>query len=85
MPWTPWIQIEADNTENKEAKALYERTKNPLTKEVSDLTRITSLTPEAAELIDKLCISVYKNATGLSAREKEIAALITSSLIGCIH
>jgi alkylhydroperoxidase family enzyme len=85
MPWNSWIQIEKDNTKNEEAKRLYERTKNSLTNEISDLTRITSLTPEVSELIDKLCVSVYKNATGLSAREKEIVALVTSSLNGCVH
>jgi alkylhydroperoxidase family enzyme len=85
MPWNTWIKIEPKNTYNEEAIRLYENTKNPITKNVSDLTRITSLTPEVSELINKLCISVYKNATGLSAREKEIAALVTSSLNGCVH
>jgi len=85
MPWNTWIKIEPKNTYNEEAIRLYENTKNPITKKVSDLTRITSLTPEVSELINKLCISVYKNATGLSAREKEIAALVTSSLNGCVH
>ena len=85
MPWISWIQTEDDNTENVEANSLYERSRDPVTRKISDLTRITSLTPEASELIDKLCTSVYKSATGLSAREKEIAALITSSLNGCVH
>ncbi len=85
MAWNTWIIIEPENTDNKEAKRLYENTKNPITKDISDLTRITSLTPEVSGLINKLCISVYKNATGLSAREKEIAALVTSSLNGCVH
>jgi alkylhydroperoxidase family enzyme len=85
MPWNTWIIIEPENTNNEETMRLYENTKNPITKDVSDLTRITSLTPEVSELINKLCISVYKNATGLSAREKEIAALVTSSLNGCVH
>lgn len=85
MSWTAWIKIENDNTENEAVKRLYQRTKNPLTKELSDLTRLTSLTPEASELIDRLSKSVYENATGLSAREKEIAALVTSSLNGCVH
>jgi len=85
MPWNAWIIIEPKNTNNEEAKRLYENTKNPITKDVSDLTRITSLTPEVSELINKLCLSVYKNATGLSAREKEIVALVTSSLNGCVH
>jgi alkylhydroperoxidase family enzyme len=85
MSWTSWIKIESENTSNVEAKQLYERTRNPATQKISDLIRITSLTPQTAELIDKLCASVYRNATGLSAREKEIAALVTSSLNGCVH
>ena len=85
MPWIPWIRIEALDTEREEAKALYEKTANPLTKKISDLTRLTSLTPQVSERIDELWKSVYKNATGLSAREKEIAALVTSSLNGCVH
>lgn len=85
MPWSNWIEIEADDTSNEEAKKLYEKTRNRLTGEVSDLTRITSLTPEVAGLLDRLCAAVYGNATGLSAREKEVAALVTSSFIGCVH
>ena len=85
MPWNPWIEIQDENSEEEVVKRLYENTTNPVTKKISDLTRITSMTPEVAELIDRLCISVYKNATGLSTKEKEIAALITSSLNGCVH
>jgi len=85
MPWNAWIEIENEDTSNVEAKNLYARTRNPATQKISDLIRITSLTPQTSELIDKLCASVYRNATGLSAREKEIAALVTSSLNGCVH
>lgn len=85
MSWTAWIKIESEDTSNVEAKQLYEKTRNPVTQGISDLIRITSLTPQTAELIDRLCASVYKNATGLSTREKEIAALIVSSLNGCVH
>ena len=85
MSWTSWIKIENENTSNVEAIQLYERTRNPATQKISDLIRITSLTPQTSELIDKLCASVYRNSTGLSAREKEIAALVTSSLNGCVH
>ncbi len=85
MSWTPWIAIENEDTSNEEANQLYKRTKNPVSQKISDLVRITSLTPQTSELIDKLCTSVYKNATGLSTREKEIAALIVSSLNGCVH
>jgi len=85
MPWVPWIQIEKDDTSNEEASSLYKKTKNRMTGEISDLTRITSLTPEVAVNIDNLCSAVYKNATGFSTREKEIVALVTSSFIGCVH
>jgi alkylhydroperoxidase family enzyme len=85
MPWVPWIHIEADDTANEEVKNLYAKTKNKITKKISDITRLTSLTPETSELINKLRDSVYRSATGLSAREKEIAALVSSSFIGCVH
>ncbi len=55
------------------------------TRQTSDLARITSLTPDTSRLIEKLCKSVYGSASGLTAREKEIAALVTSSFNGCVH
>lgn len=85
MVWNPWIEIEKDNSSKEEARKLYKKTKNPITGKISDLTRITSLTPEVALNIDSLCSAVYQNATGLNAREKEIIALVTSSFIGCVH
>ncbi len=85
MPWVPWIEIEKDDTQNEEARQLYKNTRNSLTGRVSDLTRITSLTPTVSGHIDSLCTAVYKNATGLTAREKEVVALVTSSFIGCVH
>ncbi len=85
MPWTPWIDIEADDTSNAEAQALYQKARNPVTQKLSDLTRITSLTPQASELIKKLCDAVYGAADGLTPRDKEIAALVTSSFNGCVH
>lgn len=85
MPWNPWIEIEPEDTQNEEAIELYRRTRNKITNKNSDLTKITSLTPEISELINKLSSAVYKNAKGLTHREKEIAALITSSLNGCVH
>ena len=85
MPWLPWIQIEKDDTSNEEVQQLYKKTRNPLSGEISDLTRITSLTPEVSAHLDSLCSSVFKSASGLTVREKEIAALVTSSFIGCVH
>ncbi len=85
MPWKPWIQIENDDTSNEGVKTLYRKTRNPVTRELSDLTRITSSTPETSELIHQLSQAVYKNADGLTVREKEIAALVTSSFNGCVH
>jgi hypothetical protein len=85
MGWTPWIQIEKDDTSEAEAKQLYKKTRNSVTGKISDLTRLTSLTPEVSYHINRLSLSVYQNASGLTAREKEIVALVTSSFIGCVH
>ncbi len=85
MPWVPWIQIEEDDASNDEVRQLYKKTRNSLTGQISDLTRLTSLTPEVSNHLDSLCSAVYKNAVGLTVREKEIAALVTSSFIGCVH
>jgi len=85
MSWVPWIQIEKDDTSKEEVKQLYKKTKNSLTGKISDLTRITSLTPEVSNCLDSLCSAVYLNASGLTVREKEIVALVTSSFVGCVH
>ncbi len=85
MPWTPWVRVENDDTTNESVKKLYERVRNSVTGEISDLTRITSLTSEVSECLDRLCTAVYTNKSGLTVREKEIAALVTSSFIGCVH
>jgi len=85
MPWVPWIQIEQDDSSKEEVRQLYRKTRNSLTGEISDLTRLTSLTPEVSNHLDTLCSAVYRNASGLTVREKEIVALVTSSFIGCVH
>jgi hypothetical protein len=85
MPWVPWIQIEQDDTSNKEAKRLFKEARNAVTGKLSDLTRLTSLTPEVSSLLNRLCSAVYQNASGLSVREKEVVALVTSVLVGCVH
>ncbi len=85
MSWVPWIQIEEEDTSNDEVKQLYQKTKNPMTGKISDLVKITSLTPKVSEKIKDLATAVYANAKGLTAREKEIVALVTSSFIGCVH
>ena len=85
MPWIPWIKTEKDDTANDEVKRLYKKTRNSVTGKISDLTRLTSMTPEVSNHINSLCSAVYRNATGLTAREKEIAALVTSSFVGCVH
>ena len=85
MSWVPWIQIEKDDTSKEEVKQLYKKTENSLTGKISDLTRITSLTPEVSNCLDSLCSAVYRNASGLTVREKEIVALVTSSFVGCVH
>lgn len=85
MSWIPWIQIEKDDTSKEEVKQLYKKTQNSLTGKISDLARITSLTPEVSNCLDSLCSAVYRNASGLTVREKEIVALVTSSFVGCVH
>ena len=85
MSWIPWIQIEPDKSPKEEVQQLYKNTRNALTGRISDLTRLTSLTPDVANRLDHLCKAVYQRASGLSAREKEIAALVTSSFVGCVH
>ena len=85
MPWTPWIQTEKDDTSKEEVKQLYKKTQNSLTGKISDLTRLTSLTPEVSNHINNLRSAVYGNASGLTVREQEVAALVTSSFIGCVH
>ena len=85
MTWTPWIEIANEESASEAVKTFYRNVFNPLTGKISDLNRITSLTPEVSENIFALLTSVYRNAVGLTAREKEIIALITSSLIGCVH
>jgi len=62
MSWIPWIQIEKDDTSKEEVKQLYKKTQNSLTGKISDLTRITSLTPEVSNYLDSLCSAVYRNA-----------------------
>ena len=85
MPWTPWIRTEDENSADERIQELYSKTRHPLTAEISDLTRITSQIPECSLLIDQLCSAVYQNAADLSAKEKEIAALVTSAFNGCVH
>ena len=85
MVWVPWIATENENSSREEIKNLYHKTRNPMSGKISDLTRITSLTPEVTENIYTLGSAVYRNATGFTASEKEIIALVTSSFIGCVH
>ena len=85
MPWVPWIKIEKDDTSKEDVQKLYRKTRNAMTGKISDLTRLTSLTPEVSTHLDSLCSAIYRNATGLTVREKEIVALVTSSFIGCVH
>ncbi len=84
MPWNPWIEIDDDGTGREEAQRLFRETRN-LDGQVSDLVRITSRTPTVAKLIHELSRAVYASAKGLTLREKEIAALVTSAFVGCVH
>ena len=85
MAWIPWIATESEDSSDEKIKYLYQKVRNPMTGKVSDLNRITSLTPEVSENLHALGASVYRSATGFTPREKEIIALVTSALIGCVH
>ncbi|MBC2735368.1 MAG: hypothetical protein HF981_13500 [Desulfobacteraceae bacterium] len=85
MVWVPWIATENENASSEEIKNLCNKTRNPQSGKLSDLMRITSLTPEVSEDLHTLGSAVYRNATGFTAREKEIIALVTSTFIGCVH
>ncbi|MCP4542497.1 MAG: hypothetical protein GY832_35705 [Chloroflexi bacterium] len=86
MPWTTWIDIVQNPAETeKDVQDLYKRTRNSKTGQVPDTVRLNSLTPQVAGLLDELSRAIQRNATGLKPREKEIAALVTSVLNGCVH
>lgn len=85
MPWVPWIAIEDESSSEPEVQELFKKTRNTITRKVSDIVKLTSLTPEVAALIHRLNQAVLGNATGLTVREKEVAALVVSSYNGCVH
>ena len=85
MPWTPWIKIEPDDTDNEAVQQLFKRTKNMTTGRPPDTVLLTSLTPTVAGLLYDLQRTIFSEAKGLTAREREIAALLVSSFNGCTH
>ncbi|MBI2856400.1 MAG: hypothetical protein HYX93_06105 [Chloroflexi bacterium] len=85
MPWVTWIETVPEDTTDEAVHQLYERTRMRRTGQVPDTVRLTSLTPEVAGLINDLSRAVHVNATGLSRREQEVAALIVSVYNGCVH
>lgn len=85
MAWRPWIKIEAEDTDNEKVRQLYKKARKPLTGKLSDLTQLTSLSPEVAEAVRRLGVAAYRDAGNLSLREKEVAALVTSAFVGCVH
>lgn len=85
MGWNPWIRIEPENSSEEKIQRLYKKARKPLTNKVSDLTKLTSLSPEMSDHLHSLRVAVYRDAGNLSLREKEVAALVTSTLVGCVH
>lgn len=85
MIWTPWIEIEPDDTADEAVAQLYDRTRERPTGRPSDTVRLNSLTPRVAGLLYDLQKAITHEAGGLSIREKEIAALIVTAYNGCVH
>ncbi len=84
MPWVPWIKTDHEDSQCNDVLQLFRETRG-LDGNVSDLVRITSRTPTVSRLIHELGRAVYESARGLTLKEKEIAALVTSAFIGCVH
>lgn len=85
MSWITWIRIEPEDSTDEKVQRLYKKARKPLTGKLSDLTQLTSLSPEMSDHLHSLGVAVYRDAGNLSLREKEVAALVTSSLVGCVH
>ena len=85
MPWVPWIDIEDESSSEPEVQELFNKTRNTLTQRVSDIVKLTSLTPEVAALIHQLNQAILRNASSLTVREREVAALVVSAYNGCVH
>jgi hypothetical protein len=82
MTWTPWIETEPIDTPNETVRELYRQTRNISSDLPPDTVRLHSLTPEIAGLIYKLNHMIHEGASGLTLREKEIAALVVASFNG---
>ena len=85
MSWNPWIRIEPENSSDEKVQQLYKKVRKPLTGKLSDLSQLTSLTPDVSSVLHRLGSSIYSQQSGLSLREKEVAALVTSAFVGCVH
>ena len=75
MPWIPWIQIEKDDTSKEDVKRVYGKARNSLTGKMSDLTRLTSLTPEVAHHLDRPMLRGLWQCYGLDPAGKRDSRL----------
>jgi len=85
MTWTPWIEIEQDNTDDEAVQQLFNRTRDRVTGRPPDTVLLASSTPAVAGLLYDLQRAIYSDAKGLTLREKEIASLIVAVYNGCTH
>jgi hypothetical protein len=85
MAWTPWIETVPVDAREGPGHQLYRKTGDLKTGRPPDLVRLTSLTPIVSGLLYDLQRAISQEATGLTPREKEIAALIVSVYNGCVH
>jgi uncharacterized peroxidase-related enzyme len=85
MSWRTWIKIESEDTTNVKVKQLFNKTKNIYTKKISDTVKLTSQTPEVSECLYDLDRAIESAQTNITVREREIAALLVSIMVGCVH
>jgi hypothetical protein len=85
MAWTTWIETVPLDTPDEPVQQLYGNTREMTTGRPPDTVLLTSLTPKVSGLIYDLQRTIYQEATGLTLREKEMAALIVAVYNGCVH
>jgi alkylhydroperoxidase family enzyme len=85
MTWTTWIETVPLDTADETARELYRDRRDMTTGRPPDVVRLTSLTPSVSGLLHDLQQAIHREATGLTLREREIAALIVAVYNGCVH
>jgi hypothetical protein len=85
VTWTTWIETVPVDTTDEPVQGLYRNTRGMTTGRPPDSVLLTSLTPRVSGLLFDLQKAIHQEATGITLRESEIAALIVAVYNGCVH